>query len=71
MKTSTQGKRSASGGLGLTPTMQPIRPITVSGLRRFMGARAPSLPMALSSALWRTTQVLTTITSAASACSTG
>jgi hypothetical protein len=44
--------------------MQPISAITRSGRRSFSGLSDHRNPAARSSALWRTTQVLSTITSA-------
>ena len=47
MKTSTCGKRSRSCGLGLTPTMQPIRASVLFARPLFHGLRLPALPMPL------------------------
>ena len=64
--TSTNGSRWRSFSAPRTPTMQPIRLITNSGLRSFSGRSDVSRPSALSSADCRTTHVFNTMTSASS-----
>ena len=51
--------------------MHPISAMTASGLRFFSRDTAPKLPTTLSSADWRTTQELSTTTSASWAAAAG
>ncbi|OQA44738.1 MAG: hypothetical protein BWY52_01532 [Chloroflexi bacterium ADurb.Bin325] len=71
MKTSTKGKRALSAGLGLTPTMQPMSAMMRCGFSSFSGFSDASRPTTLSSALWRTTQVFSTMMSACCASPVG
>ena len=71
MKTSTNGKRWRSAAFGLMPTMQPMSAITRLGSSSFSGLSDQRWPTARSSALWRTTHVLSTMTSASCALSMG